>query len=70
MQHAYGDVEFSRFGKTVLFCRDVAIAGDVFGIQFQYVAQSAQAFGYLFNLFVHVVFIKWISTVIYLLLWH
>ena len=58
LQHTYGDVKFSRFCKPIFFFRNIAIAGDVFGCQFQYLTQSLQTFGYLFNLFVHVVSIK------------
>jgi hypothetical protein len=53
LQHADRDVEFSGFGQAVLFCRNVAVTGDIVGSQFQYVTQSAQAFGYLSDLFVH-----------------
>ena len=55
LEHAHGDVVFARLGAFVFVLVDAAFVGNVVGSQFHGVAQSAQALGYLFNLFVHTV---------------
>ena len=55
LEHADGDVVLARFGAFVLGLVYAAVAGYFGGGQLHGIAQATEAFGYLSDLFVHVI---------------
>ena len=55
LEHADGDVVLARFGAFVLGLVYAAVAGYLGCGQLHGVAQATEAFGYLSDLFVHVI---------------